>query len=155
YGSWASSLIKPRYGYLPSPILAALGVALRPFSPQKSRGAALTAGKMRALHDETGPDYPLNVLARFCDLDTVERWFGERAVKQAMTNRRQVATLLGGPLSEIERLHMISLFTSAVMVASIQFQFGAYTGCTILSPFLNEGVLRAALRVDPDQRYMH
>jgi len=146
---------KPRYGYLPLPLLWALAIALRPVSPNKARGAQSTFRKMRALHDETNPDHLTNTQARFCDLDTVTRWFGERAVQEAMADRRNLAAQLAVPSSEIERVHMVSLFTSALYCASMDFQFAAAVGCTVLNPYLDEEVIRAVLRIDPEQRYFH
>jgi asparagine synthetase B (glutamine-hydrolysing) len=153
---YGRTTIKPRYGHLPQPILWALGIALQPFSPTKAQNARTTAQRMQAyLGGDTRPEHPMNTQARYCDLDTVTRWFGERAVEEAMTERRSLATLMAGPLSDIERVHVLSLFTSALYSASMDFQFAAAMGCTVLNPYIDERVIRAVLRIDPEQRYFY
>ena len=153
---YGRTTVKPRYGHLPQPILWALGIALQPFSPTKAQNARTTAQRMRAyLGGETRPEHPTNTQVRFCDLATVTRWFGERAVEEAMTERRNLATLMAGPVSDIERVHMLSLFTSALYSASMDFQVAAASGCTILNPYVDEQVIRAVLRTNPEQRYFY
>src|SRR5262249_45642312 len=73
--------------------------------------------------------------------------------------RRQLTTVLAGPRlagpsSGMERVHMLSLFMALGDIAT-DFQFGAVTGCTVLFPYIDEGVLRAALQVKPEQRYYY
>jgi hypothetical protein len=71
-----------------------------------------------------------------------------------MTERRDLVARLTGPVPEVVRIQMIALFTSALYAASLDFQLGAIAGCTVLAPYLDEGVIRAVLRIDPDQRYI-
>jgi asparagine synthetase B (glutamine-hydrolysing) len=155
YGNFTARLVRPRYGFLPVPVLWAIGTILRPIAPDRAHGAFATIHATRGLRDETGPSHPANSLSRYCDIDMVTRWFGEKTVKRAMTERRELMSLFAGPMSEIERVHMGALFTSSLMTASIELQFGAAAGCTVLHPFVDEGVIRAALRVDADQRYFY
>ncbi len=137
-------------------MLRAIGIALQPFSPKKAHGARATAQVMTALKlHESAPSHPLNIQGRYCDLDTVTRWFGDRRVAEAMTERRDLIARLTGPVPEVVRIQMIALFTSALYAASMDFQLGAIEGCTVLMPYLDEGVIRAVLPIDPDQRYIY
>ena len=155
YGHWGANWIKPHYGYLPQPMLRAIGIALQPFSPKKAQGARSTARVMAALKlHESAPAHPINIQGRYCDLDAVTRWFGDRLIVEAMTERRDFVSRLTGPVPEVVRIQMIALFTSALYAASLDFQLGAIEGCTVLAPYLDEGVIRAVLRIDPDQRYI-
>jgi asparagine synthetase B (glutamine-hydrolysing) len=156
YGHWGANWIKPHYGYLPRPMLWAIGVALQPFAPKKAEGARSTAKVMSALKlDESEAAYPANIQGRYCDLDAITRWFGDRTVVEAMTERRHLVAQLTGPVPDVVRIQMIALFCSALYAASLDFQLGASAGCTVLAPYLDEGVIRAALRIDPDQRYIY
>jgi asparagine synthetase B (glutamine-hydrolysing) len=156
YGHWGANWINPHYGYLPRPLLWTLGIALHPFWPKKAQGALSTAQMMGALRrGESRPEHPANIQGRYCDFDTVTRWFGEQMIGEAMASRRELVTLLAGPTSELVRIQMIALFTSALYGASMDFQLGAAADCTLLNPYLDEGVIRAALRVDSAQRYIY
>lgn len=148
---------RQRYAHIPSPVLRALGVALEPFWPTKADGARKTLQYLSTYRDDTSPEHPTNIQARYCDINTVTAWFGERAIVQTLANRRNLASLLVKPVMEceVERVHMVDLFSEALYAASMNLQLGAAVGCTVLHPYLDQEVVNAALRVDPLQRYYH
>jgi asparagine synthetase B (glutamine-hydrolysing) len=145
-----------RYARVPRPLLHALELALKPLWPMKAQRARYTASLLDGLRNETSPHHPANVQSRFgSDVETVVGWFGKRAVESAFTERRNLTALLATPISEIERVHFLDLFCQSLYTASGDFTLGAAAGCTVLQPYLDQEVIRAALRVDPEQRYYH
>jgi len=153
YGSWSSRPV--RLGFLPPAVLLALGAISSRVLPRLSRGARFSAQRLLALRAEGNVQHPMNRFSSYCDLATVAGWFGERSVGEAMAERRALVTTIAGPISGAERVQMGALFASAVVCASVEFQLAAASGCTILIPYLDEGVMRAVLQVDPKNRYFY
>jgi len=112
------------------------------------------ASKIRALNDENTFLSPLNTFAVYCDWNRALKSFGEKVVRENLQYRRDLAAQYISSPHLLERLFVLDMVTDSYDVAAERNQIFLGSQREILHPFLDEDVIRAGFRFDPDIRYL-
>ena len=127
------------------------------------RRLAATAGWQRLAHylglaerlyDLADPEHPVNRVAAFADWPTAEACFGKSAVGSACGYRRDLLQQYRVPADVREQVHACGYLGEAIDSASLWTTLCNRAGVDLYCPFLDSRVLRLALSLPANERFM-
>jgi len=133
--------------------LGLAGALLKPFA-EPSR-LLLKSAEILACGDN--PDAfvaPENAIVVYADWELMARCFGERALRDALAYRRELASSFLETEHYLEKAFVIELLTDAYEIALQRQQLFLAYHREQLYPFLDEDILRISFAFHPDVRYL-
>lgn len=144
--------------------MAMLVRRLLPARPFREIGATLAqiAGHPRLpaicrlasqLDDVSALDHPLNEVAVFTNLDSVNTCFGAAAVAAGFAHRRKLLDQYRISDDLRERVNFVGFLGEALDGASLWTTLFELEDCDMLCPFLDSRMIRLVVSLDPEKRY--
>ncbi|MCI0458264.1 MAG: asparagine synthase-related protein [Gemmataceae bacterium] len=100
-------------------------------------------------------DHPVNRVAAFTHLPSVEGCFGRQAIGSALAYRRALLQRYEVPADPVYQLHLCGYLGEAVESAALWTTQFNEAGAELLCPFLDSRVLRLATAIEPRRRFVY
>ena len=140
-------------------LLKAIGLGLAPFTSRAhtfALGSSLLAGERDPGSYYAGENYFRTYISEDY-LNLARKCFGDRALKEALQYRRDLAAGYARDLHArpyLEKVHLIDLLTDTYEIAVQRRQLFLGGRFDHIDPFMDEDVLRAVLSIHPSIRYI-
>ncbi len=128
--------------------------------PASSKQARMFLKGAEIIKSENDPDSyysPMNsALVYISDenLDIIHHWFSERELREAFANRRELVAQYTKSQHYIDKVYFIDQFTDLTELAAQNHQLFLAHHLEQVSSFYDEDLLKTALTIHPDIRYI-